>query len=69
MYETLHNAADEYAANGYITIDTLQSIIELGAQYMQYLMDENGLLVINEENINKVLAAKTQELALNQAMT
>ena len=57
------------AANGYITIDTLQSIIELGAQYMQYLMDENGLLVINEENINKVLAAKTQELALNQAMT
>lgn len=36
---------------------------------MQYLMDENGLLVINEENINKVLAAKTQELALNQAMT
>lgn len=69
VYETLHNAADEYAANGYITIDTLQSIIELGAQYMQYLMDENGLLVINEENINKVLAAKTQELALNQAMT
>ena len=69
VYETLHNAADEYAANGYITIDTLQSIIELGAQYMQYLMDENGLLVINEENINKVLAVKTQELALNQAMT
>lgn len=69
VYETLHNAADEYAANGYITIDTLQSIIELGAQYMQYLMDENGLLVINEENINKVLAAKTRELALNQAMT
>lgn len=69
VYETLHNAADEYAANGYITIDTLQSIIELGAQYMQYLIDENGLLVINEENINKVLAAKTQELALNQAMT
>lgn len=27
------------------------------------------MLVINEENINKVLAAKTQELALNQAMT
>lgn len=69
VYDTLHSAADEYAASGFITIDTLQSIIELGAQYMQYLMDENGLLVINEENINKVLAAKTQELALNQAMT
>lgn len=69
VYDTLHSAADEYAESGFITIDTLQSIIELGAQYMQYLMDENGLLVINEENINKVLAAKTQELALNQAMT
>lgn len=69
VYDTLHSAADEYAESGFITIDTLQSIIELGTQYMQYLMDENGLLVINEENINKVLAAKTQELALNQAMT
>lgn len=69
VYEALHSAADEYAESGFITIDTLQSIIELGAQYMQCLMDENGLLIINEENINKVLAAKTQELALNQAIT
>ena len=69
VYDVLHDAADEYAEKGYITIDTLQTLIGLGAQYMQYLMDENGLLVINHERIDKVLAAKTQELALEQALT
>ena len=36
---------------------------------MQYLTDENGLLVINHERIDAVIAAKTEELALNQALT
>ena len=67
-YDTLHSAADEYAASGFVTIDTLQSIIALGAQYMQYLTDENGLLVINHERIDAVMAAKTEELALEQAL-
>ena len=70
VYDTLHAAADEYAANdGYLTIDTYQSIRKLGAQYMQYLRDENGLLVINEENIQKVIAARTEQLALEEALT
>lgn len=68
VYDTLHNAADEYASGGYITIDTLQDIISMGAQYMQLLTDENGQLVINEERINAVIAARTQELALENAM-
>ena len=70
VYDTLHAAADEYAANdGYLTIDTYQSIRKLGAQYMQYLRDENGWLVINEENIQKVIAARTEQLALEEALT
>lgn len=70
VYDALKEAADEYAANdGFISVDAYQKIVELGPQYMQYLRDENGLLVINEENINKVIAAKTQQLALEQAMT
>lgn len=69
VYDALHDAADEFAANeGFISVDTFQSLVELGPQYMQYLRDENGLLVINEENINKVIAAKTQQLALDNAM-
>lgn len=70
VYDTLKAAADEYAENGgFISVDAFQSIIELGPQYMQYLRDENGLLVINEENINRVIIAKTRQLAAEQALT
>lgn len=70
VYDTLKAAADEYAENGgFISVDAFQDIIALGPQYMQYLRDENGLLVINEENINKVIIAKTRQLAAEQALT
>ena len=70
VYDTLKAAADEYAENGgFISVDAFQDIIALGPQYMQYLRDENGLLVINEESINKVIAAKTRQLAAEQALT
>lgn len=69
VYDTLHDAADEYAASGYVTIDTLQSIIDLGLKYTTYLMDENGQLVINEERIRDVVAAKTQQLAIESSLS
>lgn len=69
VYSTLHNAADEYAETGYITVDTLQAIISLGPQYMHYLVDENGQLVINEQSIRAVLKAKMDQLAVETAMT
>lgn len=70
VFDVLKSAADEYADNGgFISVDTLQDIIALGPQYMQYLRDENGLLVINEEAINRVIAAKTQQLALENALS
>lgn len=69
-YSTLKSAADEYADNGgFLTLDTIQAIVDLEPQYMQYLIAENDLLVINEENIQKVLAAKTEQLALDNAMS
>lgn len=46
-----------------------QKIIELGPQYMQYLRDENDLLVINVESINRVFEAKVRQLAAEQAVT
>lgn len=69
VYDTLKAAADEYAEDGFISVDAYQSIIDLGPQYMQYLRDENGLLVINEESINRVIIAKTRQLAAEQALT
>lgn len=68
--DTLYAAADEFAANdGFITIDTYQSLLKLGPQYMQMLKDENGILQINEERINDVIAARTQQLAVENAMS
>lgn len=70
VYDTLHRAADEYAANGgFITVDSFQAIIALGPQYMQFLRDQNGMLEITDEKVNKIIAAKTEELALEQALT
>lgn len=69
VYDTLHSAADEYATSGYITVDTLQSIIKLGVQYVAYLIDENGQLVINEERIRGVVAARTEQLAIESSLS
>ena len=56
MLDKSKAAADEFADNGgFISVDAFQQIIGLGPQYMQYLRDENGLLVINEESINRVI--------------
>lgn len=68
VFKTLRQAASEYQETGFITIDTLQDIIGLGVEYMSYLRDENGFLVINRERIEKVLAAKTQQLAIEAAL-
>lgn len=69
VFDTLKDAADEYAeTGGFISVDSFQAIMELGPEYMQYLRDENGLLAINEESINRVIAAKTEQLALENAM-
>lgn len=70
VYDTLRSAADEYASsNGFLTIDTYQSLLELGPQYMQYLKDESGKLVITREKIEDLIAAKVQQLSLDNAMT
>ena len=68
LYDTLKTAAQEYAESGYITVDTLQDICALGVENLAYLSDENGLLVINEENIQKVIAARTQQMAIETAL-
>lgn len=68
--DTLYEAADEFAANdGFITVDTYQALLQLGPQYMQMLKDENGLWQINEERINDVIAARTRQLAVENAMS
>lgn len=66
----LSDAAQEFADNdGWISVDTYQDILQLGAEYMQMLIDENGLLVINRERVNSIIEAKTRQLAVEQALS
>lgn len=70
VYSTLKQGAKEFAEyEGSLTIDTFQKIVDLGPQYMQYLVEENGQWVINEERIKAVTAAKAEQLALDNAWT
>lgn len=69
VYTTLTNAAKEYASTGYLSVDSLQSILELGPKYMDMLYDESGQLMINEEALQKVIAARTEEMAAETALS
>lgn len=68
MYDSLKDAAQEYAEYGSITVDTLQDILSYGVENLAYLHDENGQLVINEKNIQRVIAARTQQMAIETAL-
>ena len=67
-YDTITDAAKEYAQNGFLSADSLQSVLELGPKYLDFLQDENGQLVLNEENLQAVIAAKTEEMAATNAL-
>ena len=67
-YTTLTDAAKEYASTGALSVDSLQSIFELGPKYLSFLYDENGQLTVNKEAIQKVVAARTEELAAETAL-
>lgn len=68
--DVLSDAAQEFADNdGWISVDTYQSIIALGTEYMQMLINENNELVINRDRINGIIEAKTRQLAVEQALS
>lgn len=68
VYDTLTGATEEYAENGFISVDTFQDILSLGTEYLAYLVDENGMLKVNKEAIEAMTAAKVDDLAVSQAM-
>lgn len=67
-YTTLTDAAKEYASTGALSVDSLQSIFELGPKYLSFLYDENGQLTVNKETIQQIVAARTEELAAETAL-
>lgn len=68
-YADFAKAADELAESGGISVDTFQSLIDNGVQYMSLLEKVNGQYVINEDGINKLVAAEKKRLAVESALS
>lgn len=66
-YKTLHAAMKEYAEDGTMSLDTVQALIDAGPGYVQYLIDENGQLQLNEESIRNATMAKFDYMEAQQA--
>lgn len=69
VYDTLKSAAEEFGKTGKLPVDLLTSMSEIGIEYMSYLKDENGMLSINKDRIDDVIAARTKQLAVDTAMS
>lgn len=68
-YQVASAAIEEYNENGYISVDTFQSLMELEPEYLNLLMDENGTLALTSENLYKLTEARINDLAAKQAST
>ena len=68
VYDSLADAEKEYNENGgYISVDTLQSLLELEPKYLAMLYDENGQLNLNKQTILQVAQARTLDMGIQAA--
>lgn len=65
-YKTMASAQDEYNEQGYLSVDTLQSVLALGPEYTSLLLDERGNLNLNREALNELTKARLSDLALQE---
>ena len=68
-YQVASTAIEEYNKNGYLSVDTFQSLMKLEPEYLNLLMDENGTLALTSENLYKLTEARINDLAAKQAST
>lgn len=70
-YEGLTTACEEYNQHGYITADTLQTLLALDSEYLACLINENGQLAINGQTYQALVQAKladAEATAVQQAI-
>lgn len=60
-YQDLAGVMEEYNETGYISIDSLQTLLEKDWEYLQYLEFENGQLQLNTDALKAEAAAKLDE--------
>lgn len=61
-FSALSAAQEEYNESGYISIDTLQTLLALDDEYLSYLIDENGQLNLNKDAFKNLAKAKINDL-------
>lgn len=66
IFDTLKDAQKEYNEEGYFSVDTLQSLLELEPKYLALLIDENGNLNLNEQTLYDVAIARITDMKLKQ---
>lgn len=67
IYDTLASAAKEYGETGYVSVDTLQSLLQLEPKYLALLYDENGQLNLNKESMYQLTVARVTDMGIQQA--
>lgn len=71
-YSTLKSATAEYNAQGFLSLDNLQAILNLQPEYLSCLQMENGQLTINQsalEGMLKTKLADAKATAIQSAIT
>lgn len=65
-YNTLKSAVDEYNESGYLSIDTLQSLLSLDDEHLSMLSLQNGQLALNTSSIddmtNALISQRVEQL-------
>ena len=65
-YSDMKSIVDDYNENGYLTLDNLQSIMDLEPQYVNLLIDENGQINLNSQAYKEYIAAKAKALLVDE---
>lgn len=61
-YSTLSSAVSEYNSNGNISIDTMQSVIALGDNWLDYINMESGAFTLDQEALDKLTQARIEDM-------
>ena len=61
-YESLNGIVEDYNTNGNFTMGNLETLAELGDDYVNCLFNENGQLQLNKDSFVKLAKAKIEDI-------
>ena len=61
-YQTCLSAKEEYDKQGYLSIETLEKVLLLGEDYLQYLFDEQGNVKLDADAFKQLSLARINDM-------